>query len=156
MKTIRNLSLVFFLVLFGWYLMVFIQPLPGLLIDGKASLQSVMGLLLLLLALVLGAYLLKWKYADPAALVVLAAWAYLQFNANWLYWFAEAPPDRVQSYNDYFNGTYRIFPPSDIRIVPDAYHFILGVLLFINLGIVLWKIVLPLPKKIKTSKHPPV
>lgn len=148
MKHNKYTSLVLFLALFGWYLLVFF-PVPGLLIEGTASLAGLMGLLLLLLTIVLAAYLLRWKHADIPALVVLAAWAFLQFNANWRYWFLEAPPGRAASYNTHFSGTFRIFPPSDTHVVPDAYHIILGLLLFANLVMIVLKITRPVRDKIK-------
>lgn len=144
----KNISLLLFLTLVGWYLLVFF-PVPGLHIDGKAALLSLMGLLLLLLALTLGGYLLRWKYADFPALLVLSLWGYLQFNANWRYWLVKAPPDTVEAYNNYFSGTFRIFPPSEIYTVPDAYHIILGILLFLNLGVVIGRIASPLLKRNK-------
>ncbi len=75
----------------------------------------------------------------------------LLFHANWRFWIIEAPPASVESYNNYFSGTFRIFPPSDIHIVPDAYHIIPGILLLANLGVVLVKIASPQLKKNKMT-----
>jgi hypothetical protein len=133
----KKLKLILFPVLLAWYLLVFFNPIPGLLIEGKTGFFNIMGLLLGLLMLVQILHIIKWKYAALFGIIILSAWAYLQFNAHWRYWIFEPSPQRIESYYNYFKDTLRLFPPSSQRIIPDIYHFILGLLIFSNLAIMI-------------------
>lgn len=90
---------------------------------------------------ILAGYLLKWKGADYAGLVVLGLWGYLQFNANWKYLFAEAPKEKIESYYQHFGDTLSFFPESPTYIIPDAYHMVLGILLLTNLVLIITRII---------------
>lgn len=142
----RKLTFFLFLVLVFWYALVFF-PLSGLLIDGTANLLGPMGILLVLLVFLLVLFAVKWKYAPLAALPILAAWGLLQFNAHWRTWIVETSPERLEPYYQHFRGTWRIFPESALHTVPDLYHFVLGLLIAINLVMVIIQITKLFSKK---------
>ena len=139
-----------FLALVIWFSLVFF-PIDGLLIEGRASLAGPMGILMLLLLLLLGGFVFKWRYTVLAAFPVLAAWGLLQFNAHWRTWITKASPERVEDYNTYFYGTWRIFPESASHTIPDLYHFVLGLLILVNLVFVVNGMVCLFKKKRKAA-----
>ena len=139
-EKIFNSKFLVFLVLFLWYSMIFFD-IPALTTEGRAELISLYGVLELLLLGILAGYLLRWKGADYAGLIVLGLWGYLQFKANWKYLFAEAPKEKLASYYQHFGNTLRFFPESDTYIIPDAYHIVLGILLLTNLVLILSRII---------------
>ncbi|MEE4176525.1 MAG: hypothetical protein V2I46_03355 [Bacteroides sp.] len=135
----NKLAFFFFLSLVLWYSLVFF-PIPELLIEGTASLLGPMGILMVLLVLLLAGMVMQWKYVSLAAFPLLAAWGLLQFNAHWRTWIVEASPEQQEHYYQHFRGTWRIFPESAMHTVPDLYHFVLGLLIGINLALVIIQI----------------
>jgi hypothetical protein len=136
MKHIRSISAPIYLnaLLILWFSIIFFD-VPLLTIDGHASLISVYGLLALLLLVILAGLVLHWKNIHYFTLVILGLWGYLQFNSNWKYLFVETSQENIQAYYLHFDNTLRFFPESDTKIIPDAYHIILGILLLINIVI---------------------
>ena len=129
-------TVLFFILLFLWYSLIFFE-IPLLTIDGHASLISLYGILELLLVIILVGLLLDFKYIHFLGLIILGLWGYLQFNGNWKFLFIETSDERIQSYYQHFDNTLRIFPESDTTIIPDAYHTVLALLLFINIVLII-------------------
>lgn len=140
-KKLENIGLILFAVLFFWFSLVFIG-VPRLLIDGHEPLFSLSGLLELGLIIIWVGYLFKWKYTDFLNLFILIIWGYMQYDSHWRYMLFKAPKEIIDSYYQHFYGTLRFFAESETRVVPDAYHIILGVLIVINISIVLVKIMM--------------
>jgi len=143
MKSIKlqKVSLLFFIALFIWYSLVFFN-IPKLLIAGSINLFSLSSLLELFLVIILLGYFLKWKYSDFFALFILFLWGYLQYAAHWRHLLFKPSKEVLNHYYQFFHGTLRFFPQSDVRIVPDAYHTVLGLLILLNLIMVIYKIIL--------------
>ena len=82
---------------------------------------------------------LACRYAFPPAgrwilAGVLALWLGVQFFCHWYYTLFGADESKLKGYNECFRGTARIFPESEIRLVPDLYHILLHVLILANLA----------------------
>ncbi|MDZ7777197.1 MAG: hypothetical protein U5L09_17060 [Bacteroidales bacterium] len=133
-------SLFFFIILLIWYSLIFFD-IPRLTTEGNASVFSLLGLLEFLLLIVLVAYLKNWKYTDYLNLSILLLWAVLQYQGNWKYFLFPPSTDVLESYYEHFQGTLRILAESETRIIPDAYHIILGLLLLLNIINVVVKII---------------
>lgn len=132
----NNLTFFAFILLLIWYTLVFFD-IPRLTTDGRANLFSLLGLLELLLLIILLINLLKWKYADYVSLPILFLWGFLQYEGNWKNFFNTPTTEVLNSYYKHFHGTLRIFAESENRIVPDAYHIILGLLILLNITLIL-------------------
>ncbi len=105
--------------------------IPGLVTrDDWFGLPGLLGVALLV---VLIGYWRHWKFVPYFALIVLGVWSYFQYTAHWQGFIFGASADQLKRYYALFAGMYRFFPESGTRIIPDAYHTILGLLLVINL-----------------------
>ncbi len=140
MTKIQKISLSFYIILFLWFSLVFIE-IPKLLIEGDIGFINLSGLLELFLVIILVGYFLKWKYTDFLNLFVLSVWGYMQYISHWKYMCFKPSQEIIERYYQFFDGTLRIFAESNVRIIPDLYHMILGLLILINLVIVIFKII---------------
>jgi hypothetical protein len=64
---------------------------------------------------------------------ILAFWFAVQFLCHWRYTLFGASEAKLRGYNECFEGTLRIFPKSDTRLVPDLYHIVLHALILLNI-----------------------
>lgn len=94
----------------------------------KETLWGLAGALLGAVLAVAIAYVLGIERAALAALPVLLYWCWHQ-RLHWVFHFAGAPPEIVAKYDSLFGGNVRLLPLEQGRVVPDAYHTILHVLL---------------------------
>lgn len=69
---------------------------------------------------------------------VLILWFVVQFFCHWYYTIFGASQKKIDGYNECFKNTYRIFPMSDKRLVPDLYHIILHILILTNIVLCLF------------------
>lgn len=70
-------------------------------------------------------------------LVELALWLTVQFFCHWYYTIFGTSKQKLKGYNKCFDGTVRIFPVSETRLIPDLYHIILHCLIALDLILVL-------------------
>ena len=63
---------------------------------------------------------------------VLALWFAVQFACHWRYTIFGASEKKLKGYNECFHDTLRIFPMSEKRLIPDAYHIVLHALILAN------------------------
>ena len=66
-------------------------------------------------------------------LAVLCVWLLSQFRWHWYYTLFGASEQKLKGYNNCFRGTVRIFPENETRLVPDLYHILLHLLIFLNI-----------------------
>ncbi len=133
MKIFENINFASFIVLSLWFMLDLIG-IHGLVArDDPLSLAGLLaaGLLFLLI----GSFL-HWRYIDLLALLVLVAWGYFQYQAHWQYFLFGASADQIRRYNQFYSGMYFFFGQSSKRLLPDAYHTILGGLIGINIILV--------------------
>lgn len=64
---------------------------------------------------------------------ILVLWFIVQFMCHWYYTIFGASERKLQGYNDCFQGSIRLFPMSDKRLIPDLYHIVLHILILINI-----------------------
>jgi len=128
-----TLSLLFYVLLLAWFTLdlIGIRRLVT-----RDPWRSSSGLLEMILVIILGCYLVQWDYVVFPSLITLGIWGYLQYTSHWRYLLFGAPEARLKRYSAWFGRMYRFFPESHHRVVPDAYHTILGLLLSANLLLV--------------------
>ncbi len=132
----RKVKTVLFALLTLWFTLVLIG-IPGLVTKG--SWRGLYGLLELILIVLFIGHLQKWKVEPLLTLVALIVWGSMQFIAHWYGFFFGASANQLTQYYGMFSGTYRFFPKSPTRIVPDAFHTILGLLIVANLVVVIFQ-----------------
>ena len=136
---LRKVGLGLYLLLLLWFTLD-LFGIPDFVI--RDNLLSTSGLLELLLVLILIGYLQQWKATPLLSFAVLGLWGFLQYISHWYGFFFGISVDKLKRYYTSFAGMYRFFPESEARLIPDAYHTILGILLAINLVLVVIQIVL--------------
>lgn len=133
----RNVKTVLFALLTLWFTLVLIG-IPGLVTKG--SWRGLYGLLELILIVLFIGHLQKWKVEPLLTLVGLIIWGSMQFVSHWYGFFFGASANQLTQYYGMFSGTYRFFPKSPTRIVPDAFHTVLGLLIVANLVVVIFQV----------------
>ena len=81
--------------------------------------------------------LIGYRLFQPAGkwilFAILALWFVIQFFCHWYYTVFGASEQKLKGYNECFQGTVRLIPMSDKRLIPDLYHMILHLLILLNL-----------------------
>ena len=67
-------------------------------------------------------------------LVILLFWIIVQFFCHWYFTIFGASQNKIDGYNHCFEGTVRLFPASDKRLIPDLYHIVLHILIIANIA----------------------
>lgn len=68
---------------------------------------------------------------------VLAFWLVVQFFCHEYFTLFGASEKKLTGYNQCFEGTVKLFPPSRTRLIPDLYHIVLHLLLAVDLILVI-------------------
>ena len=63
---------------------------------------------------------------------VLLLWLTVQFFCHWYYTLFGAGERKLKGYNECFEGTLRLIPASETRLIPDLYHIVLHLLILLN------------------------
>ena len=81
--------------------------------------------------------LISYHFFQPVGkwilLTVLVLWFIVQFFCHWYYTIFGASEKKLKGYNKCFQGTVRLFPISEKRLVPDLYHIVLHILILTNI-----------------------
>ena len=80
------------------------------------------------------AYAVGVRAVALLALPTLGYWCWHQ-RRHWVFYIRGAPPEIVERYGQLFGGNIHIFPVEPGRVVPDAYHTILHILLVADLAL---------------------
>lgn len=138
----RKVKTVLFALLILWFTLVLIG-IPGLVTKGswRGVYGLVYGLLELILIVLFIGHLQKWKVEPLLTLAALIVWGSMQFISHWYGFFFGASANQLTRYYGMFSGTYRFFPKSPTRTVPDAFHTVLGLLIVANLVVVASQVV---------------
>jgi hypothetical protein len=142
----RSAARVTLALLLAWFAILFVDP-SRLTLPGSPGLVSEYRFLLGVLLLCNAAFFARLRFASAAALPLLGLWSILQWQAHWGMALRPPDPDRIERYNAFFRGTWRILPESSLRIVPDAYHMVLGLLLLLGLVAVAIDLVTSIPRR---------
>ena len=70
----------------------------------------------------------------------LALWLVVQFFCHEYFTIFGVSERKLSGYNQCFEGTVKLFPVSETRLIPDLYHIVLHILLAANLGLLIAEI----------------
>lgn len=86
-------------------------------------------------------FCLKERQGKYLLTVFLSLWLVTQFFSHWYYTIFGASEKKLLAYNRLFSNTYHVIPTSDFIIVPDLYHILLHIFIFINVVFMLMFII---------------
>ena len=66
-------------------------------------------------------------------LAVLVFWLVIQYFCHWHFTIFGATPEKIQGYNQCFEGSLCIVPRREDRLIPDFYHIVLHILIALNI-----------------------
>ena len=107
-----------------------------LLVEGM-GLKSIEFAALVLFTLGFGSFLLWEQIGKWVLLVELALWLVEQFFCHEYYTIFGVSERKLTGYNQCFEGTVKVFPVSETRLIPDLYHIVLHILLAVDLGLLI-------------------
>ena len=67
----------------------------------------------------------------------LALWLVVQFFCHEYFTIFGVSERKLTGYNQCFEGTVKVFPVSETRLIPDLYHIVLHILLAVDLGLLI-------------------
>ena len=80
--------------------------------------------------------LIGYRFFQPTGkwilFAILVFWFIIQFFCHWYYTLFGASEQKLKGYNECFQGTLRLIPKSDKRLIPDFYHIVLHLLILAN------------------------
>lgn len=103
-----------------------------LLVDGM-GIKSAEFIMLCLYSIGLVSYHIFLSAGKWILFAILLLWFIVQFLCHWYYTIFGAGEKKLRGYNECFRDTIRIFPMSEVRLVPDLYHIILHILILANI-----------------------
>lgn len=103
-----------------------------LLVDGM-GIKSAEFIMLCLYSIGLVSYHIFLSAGKWILFAILLLWFIVQFLCHWYYTIFGAGEKKLRGYNECFRDTIRIFPISEVRLVPDLYHIILHILILANI-----------------------
>lgn len=107
-----------------------------LLVEG-VGIKSAEFFMLCLYSITLTAFV-RWEPTGRWMLLgVLALWLVVQFFCHEYFTLFGTSEKKLTGYNQCFEGTVKLFPPSRIRLIPDLYHIVLHLLLAVDLILVI-------------------
>ena len=103
-----------------------------LLVEGM-GLKSIEFVALVLFTLGIGSFLLWEPIGKWGLLVELALWLVEQFFCHEYFTIFGSSSKKLKGYNECFEGTVKLFPVSETRLIPDLYHIVLHLLILADL-----------------------
>ena len=103
-----------------------------LLVEGM-GLKSIEFAALVLFTLGIGSFLLWEPIGKWVLLVELALWLVEQFFCHEYFTIFGSSSKKLRGYNECFDGTVKLFPVSETRLIPDLYHIVLHLLILADL-----------------------
>lgn len=103
-----------------------------LLVEGM-GLKSIEFVALVLFTLGIGSFLLWEPIGKWVLLVELALWLVEQFFCHEYFTIFGSSSKKLRGYNECFDGTVKLFPVSETRLIPDLYHIVLHLLILADL-----------------------
>ena len=132
------ISLVFQIILWIWFLGCVVTWKVGgrLLVEGM-GVRSAEFIMLCVYTAGMAACVFLRPAGKWILLGILVLWFTVQFLCHWCYTVFGANPEKIRAYNECFRDTLRIFPMSEIRLIPDLYHVVLHLMILINIVFVI-------------------
>lgn len=106
-----------------------------LLVEGT-GLNSIEFAALVLFTIGIGCFLLWEPVGKWILLVELALWLVAQFFSHEYFTIFGVSARKLKGYNECFDGTVKLFPVSQTRLIPDLYHIMLHLLIATDLFLV--------------------
>lgn len=106
-----------------------------LLVEGM-GLKSIEFVALVLFTIGIGSFLLWESIGKWILLVELALWLIEQFFCHEYFTIFGTSAKKLKGYNECFEGTVKLFPASEARLIPDLYHIALHLLIATDLVLV--------------------
>ena len=103
-----------------------------LLVEGM-GLKSIEFVALVLFTLGIGSFLLWEPIGKWVLFVELALWLIEQFFCHEYFTIFGSSSKKLRGYNECFDGTVKLFPVSETRLIPDLYHIVLHLLILADL-----------------------
>lgn len=125
-KTINILVVLTFI----WFSLSIPGIMPLINSSGVKSIDAILWIVFLILMLY---YFSKEKFSKISLTIFFALFALLEFNTIVKYVFFKANESVILKYNEMFYGTIYIVEKSSQRLIPNAYHIVLIVLIIFTL-----------------------
>ena len=106
-----------------------------LLVEGT-GLNSIEFAALVLFTIGIGCFLLWEPVGKWILLVELTLWLVAQFFSHEYFTIFGVSARKLKGYNECFDGTDKLFPVSQTRLIPDLYHIMLHLLIATDLFLV--------------------
>lgn len=106
-----------------------------LLVEGT-GLNSIEFAALVLFTIGIGCFLLWEPVGKWIFLVELTLWLVAQFFSHEYFTIFGVSARKLKGYNECFDGTVKLFPVSQTRLIPDLYHIMLHLLIATDLVLV--------------------
>ena len=106
-----------------------------LLVEGM-GLKSIEFTALVLFTIGFGCFLLWEPVGKWILLVELTLWLVAQFFSHEYFTIFGVSDRKLKGYNECFEGTVKLFPISETRLIPDLYHIVLHLLIATDLVLV--------------------
>lgn len=106
-----------------------------LLVEGT-GLNSIEFAALVLFTIGIGCFLLWEPVGKWILLVELTLWLVAQFFSHEYFTIFGVSAQKLKGYNECFDGTVKLFPVSQTRLIPDLYHIMLHLLIATDLFLV--------------------
>ena len=103
-----------------------------LLVEGM-GLKSIEFAALVLFTLGIGSFLLWEPIGKWVLFVELALWLIEQFFCHEYFTIFGSSSKKLRGYNECFDGTVKLLPVSETRLIPDLYHIVLHLLILADL-----------------------
>ena len=103
-----------------------------LLVEGM-GLKSIEFAALVLFTLGIGSFLLWEPIGKWVLFVELGLWLIEQFFCHEYFTIFGSSSKKLRGYNECFDGTVKLFPVSETRLIPDLYHIVLHLLILADL-----------------------
>ena len=99
--------------------------------------KSLVFAVLVLFSIGMVLYILIEPVGKWVLLSELALWLVVQFFCHEYYTIFGVSERKLTGYNQCFEGTVKVFPVSETRLIPDLYHIVLHILLAVDLGLLI-------------------
>lgn len=106
-----------------------------LLVEGM-GLKSIEFAALVLFTLGISSFLLWESIGKWVLFVELALWLIEQFFCHEYFTIFGSSSKKLKGYNECFEGTVKLFPVSETRLIPDLYHIVLHLLIGADLVLI--------------------
>ena len=136
--SVSIIAYIFEVVLLIWFFGCIVTYRMGnvLLVEGMGIKSAEFGMLVVYIASILLRVALP-QVGNWFVLAVLVFWLVIQYFCHWHFTIFGATPEKIQGYNQCFEGSLCIVPRREDRLIPDFYHIVLHILIALNL-VLLW------------------